>query len=116
MNQYRVRRLLNKQAVRFLILAKALFCSPPFGNIFDCHQPCWTPRPFQIVRGDLHFDQASVLLSVPPPARPLEPLGSLSDAFQQRREILGRTNIPAGHAQELLARITVMVHGRLVDR
>jgi hypothetical protein len=38
----------------------------------------------------------------------LEPHDSPGDAFEQRREVLGWTNIPDGHTQKLVARITVV--------
>ena len=73
------------------------------------------PSPVQIVRGDLHVDKGSILLSVPPGAPFLQPFDGLTDAFQQCWEVLSGTNIPDGHAQKLLAGISVVLNGRLVD-
>ena len=94
------------------------FGPPPVCDVDRKNELSLASAEDQTVRGDFDVDQRAVFRSMSPDTGVLVVLvvpGLGGDAFVKSRDVLGRTNVPDRHSEELLTRVSVVAARRLVD-
>ena len=97
-------------------MPELLLDAQAFGHVDRDDQTRLPARQLDRVGSDLHVHQLAVRLAVPPDVggrrgafgEPVQPL-------VESRSLLGRADVEDRHAQELVARVAVPLHGGVVD-
>ena len=84
-------------------------------DIVGQHQPRIPPAEKDLVGGDFDVDESPVFLAMSPDAGPFERRSGPRQVLHEGGDILRGTNVFDGHPQELLSRVSVVIHGGIVD-
>ena len=103
--------------LHLLRLAEPLLEPQPLGHVVGEHERGRPALEHHLAGRDLDVDQRAVLLAVAPrPRHRRARAAARLEVAEQLVDVLARPDVGDRHGQELLARVAVVAHGRLVDR